>query len=197
MPPRVGIEGADAHEAMHARLGLQPAIGVVALDLSVADLMPASSPRGLFEIFDLEALALGPARIHAQQHRGPVLAFGAAGAGMDFEIGVVVGFAREQRFQLLAAPTSFFSALSASRPRRQPPRRSRLRRVRSCRSASSTSRSSLAEAVERPSSEVRSASASGPSAASFQKIGIFGEGVQFGETRRGSIQSKMPPQQPD
>ena len=37
---------------------------------------------------------------------GPVLAFGAAGAGMDFEIAVIgVGFARQQRFQL--APRHF------------------------------------------------------------------------------------------
>ena len=67
----------------------------------VADLMPASSPCGLFEILDLVAVLLGPARVHAQQHAGPVLALGAAGAGMDFEIAVVgVGLAREQRFEL-------------------------------------------------------------------------------------------------
>ena len=63
--------------------------------------MPASSPCGLFEILDLVAVLLGPARVHAQQHVGPVLALGAAGAGMDFEIGVdCVGLARQQRFQL-------------------------------------------------------------------------------------------------
>ena len=65
--------------------------------------MPASSPCGLFQIFDLEAVLLGPARVHAQQHRGPVLALGAAGAGMDFEIGVeAVGLAGQQRFELAA-----------------------------------------------------------------------------------------------
>ena len=65
--------------------------------------MPASSPWRLFEIFDLEAVLLGPARIHAQQHRGPVLALGAAGAGMHFEIGIeAVGLARQQRFELAA-----------------------------------------------------------------------------------------------
>ena len=67
----------------------------------VADLMPASSPVGLFDPFDLVAVLLGPARIHAQQHVGPVLALGAAGAGMDFEIAVVgIGLARQQRLEL-------------------------------------------------------------------------------------------------
>ena len=63
--------------------------------------MPAPSPSGLLQKLHLVAVLLGPARVHAQQHAGPVLAFGAAGAGMDFEIGVVgVGFARQQRFEL-------------------------------------------------------------------------------------------------
>ncbi len=57
----------------------------------------------LFQIFDLEAVLLGPARIHAQQHLGPVLALGAAGAGVHLEIGIeAVGLARQQRFQLAA-----------------------------------------------------------------------------------------------
>src|SRR5712692_2733548 len=54
----------------------------------VADLMPASSPA-VSEIVDLVAVLLGPARVHAQQHVRPVLALGAAGAGMDLEIAVV------------------------------------------------------------------------------------------------------------
>ena len=63
--------------------------------------MPAPSPCGLLEQLDLVAVLLGPARVHAQQHAGPVLAFGAAGAGMDFEIGVVgVGLAGQQRLEL-------------------------------------------------------------------------------------------------
>ena len=65
--------------------------------------MPASSPWVSSMIVDLVAVLLGPARVHAQQHRRPVLAFGAAGAGMDFEIGiVVVGLARQQRLELAA-----------------------------------------------------------------------------------------------
>ncbi len=45
-----------------------------------------------------------PARIHAQQDAGPVVGLGAAGAGIDFHIGVVaVGFARQQGFEFGAA----------------------------------------------------------------------------------------------
>jgi hypothetical protein len=48
-------------------------------------------------------MALAPAAIHAQEHLGPVLAFGAAGAGIDFDIGVIgVGLAREERSYLVA-----------------------------------------------------------------------------------------------
>ena len=69
---------------------------------SVADLMPAALAFAFLDQLQLVAVPLGPARVHAKQHLGPVLAFGAAGAGMDFEIGVVaVGLARQHRFQPL------------------------------------------------------------------------------------------------
>ncbi len=51
-----------------------------------------------------EALLLGPAQVHAQQHLGPVLAFGAARAGMHGDDGVErVGLAVEHgaRFEVL------------------------------------------------------------------------------------------------
>ncbi len=58
---------------------------------------------GLFEIFDLEAVFFGPARVHAQQHLRPVLAFGAARAGMDGDdgaLGVVRSGEQHLRFDL-------------------------------------------------------------------------------------------------
>ena len=86
---------------MHAGLGLQPAIGIVAGDLDGGGLDAGLFTLLLLEVLDLEAVLLRPARVHAQQHLRPVLALGAAGAGMDFEIGIeLVGLAREQRFQL-------------------------------------------------------------------------------------------------
>ena len=57
-------------------------------------------------------LPLRPARIHALEHLRPVLALGAAGAGIDLDIGVVgVGLAGEQSGHLVA--------LGAIRQRRQ------------------------------------------------------------------------------
>ena len=103
VPPRVGIERRDAHQAVHAGLGLEPAIGVAALDLDGRRLDPGFFAGGLFEELDLVAVLLGPARVHAQQDVGPVLALGAAGAGMDLEIAVVgIGLARQQRLHLAA-----------------------------------------------------------------------------------------------
>ena len=57
----------------------------------------------LFDDLDVETAPLGPAHIHAQQHARPVAALCAAGAGMDFDIGVVaVRLARQQRLELAA-----------------------------------------------------------------------------------------------
>src|SRR3546814_5786518 len=54
----------------------------------------------LFLEFDLVGMGFRPANIHSQQHRGLVLAFGAAGAGMHLEEGIVgIGLARQQAFQ--------------------------------------------------------------------------------------------------
>ena len=103
MPARVGIVRRYPHQPVHAALGLQPAIGVVARNLDGGGLDAGLFALRLFEIFDLEAMFFGPARVHAEQHLGPVLAFGSAGAGVDLEIGIeAVGFARQQRFQLAA-----------------------------------------------------------------------------------------------
>ena len=101
VPARIGIERRDPHQPVHAALGLQPAIGVVAADLDGRGFDAGFFALGFLEILDLEAVLLGPARVHAQQHLGPVLAFGAARAGMDLEIGIeAVGLAGQQRLEL-------------------------------------------------------------------------------------------------
>src|ERR1700739_3372874 len=101
MAPRIGIERRDAHEAMNARLRLQPAIGIMAGYLDGRGFDTGLFALRLLEILDLEAVLFGPARVHAKQHFSPVLALGAAGAGMHFEIGIeLVGLAREKRLQL-------------------------------------------------------------------------------------------------
>jgi hypothetical protein len=97
------IERRYPHQPVHARFGFQPAIGVVAADLDGGGLDAGLFALRLLQILDLEATLLGPARIHAQEHRGPVLALGSPGAGVNLEIGIeAVGFARQQGFELTA-----------------------------------------------------------------------------------------------
>ncbi len=103
MPARIGIERRDSHQPVHARFGFQPAIGVVTADLDGGGLDAGLFTLRLFQILDLEAVLLGPAGVHAQQHRGPVLALGTAGTGMNLEVGIeAVGLAPQQRFQFAA-----------------------------------------------------------------------------------------------
>ena len=83
---------------------------------SVADLMPACSPSLSSSNCDLVAVLLGPAHVHAQQHLGPVLRLGAAGAGIDLDVAVVgVGLARQQAFDL--APLGFVGQRAQRRHR--------------------------------------------------------------------------------
>ena len=83
MPPRRLIERRDAHEPMHAGFGQQHPVGVVADD-GERRALDAGFVAGLdVDDFALEAAALRPSQVHAQEHLGPVLRLGAAGAGMD------------------------------------------------------------------------------------------------------------------
>ena len=88
MPAIARIERRLAHQPVHAGLGAQPAEGVVTLhpDRRALDARDLAG-RHLDELA-LEAAPLGPAQIHAQQHLGPVLRLGAAGARLDIEEGV-------------------------------------------------------------------------------------------------------------
>ena len=86
---------------MHARLGLGPAVGVVALHQDGGGLDAGLFPGALLDQLDLELPALGPARVHAEQHAGPVLGLRAARARMDLDVGVVgVGLAGQERLHL-------------------------------------------------------------------------------------------------
>ena len=90
MPALGLIEGRDAHQAMHADLAGQQAIGVFSIDAEGRRLDAGFFARLIFVHRRLEALALGPSKIHAHQHLGPVLRLGAARAGMDGHDGVTV-----------------------------------------------------------------------------------------------------------
>ncbi len=101
MPPLGLVEGRDADEAMHTDLARQHAVGVGSVHRKGGGL-DACLFGGLVVVeFRLESLALGPAQVHAHEHLGPVLRFGAAGAGMDGDDGVArVVLAGEQRLGL-------------------------------------------------------------------------------------------------
>ncbi len=87
---------------MDTRFRLEPAIGVRPRNLVRGRPDARLVARRLRLKLDLVALPLGPAHIHPRQHRGPVAAFGAAGARVDLEERVVaVGLAVEQRLKLL------------------------------------------------------------------------------------------------
>ena len=83
------VIGRDAHQTVNAALGLEPAVGIVATDLVDRRFDARFFARAHGLQFDLVALLLGPAHIHARQDRSPVTAFGAACARVDLEEGVV------------------------------------------------------------------------------------------------------------
>ena len=79
LAPVAGVERRLANQPMHAALGLEIAVGKVALDLHRGAL-----DAGLFtgrHVDDRGAVLapLRPARVHAQQHLGPVLTLGPTG----------------------------------------------------------------------------------------------------------------------
>lgn len=84
-----GVERTLAHQAVHADLGAQPAEGVLALDVHGGALDAGDLALGQLDDSGVEAVLVGPAQVHAQQHVGPVLGLGAAGAGLDVQVGVV------------------------------------------------------------------------------------------------------------
>ena len=81
------IEGGLAHQAVHAGLGAQPAVCVVAVDAHGRALDARLLARRALHQLGIEAAPLGPAQVHSKQHLGPVLRLGAAGAGLDVEEG--------------------------------------------------------------------------------------------------------------
>ena len=66
VPARIGIERGNAHQPVHARLGFQPAMRVVALDDDRRRLDAGLIPIRLLNQLDVELSPLGPAHVHAQ-----------------------------------------------------------------------------------------------------------------------------------
>ena len=84
------VERRDADEPVDAGLGRHQAVGVVAGDGDRGALDAGLVARLVVDDLALEAAALGPAQVHAQQHLRPVLRLGAAGARVDGDDGVLL-----------------------------------------------------------------------------------------------------------
>ena len=87
LPLAFGVEGADPHEAMNARLALEISVGHRA-----ADGDRGAVDAGLLVVLAVEQLGvvvvvLRPGQIHAEEHFGPIVGVGAAVAGVDRQQG--------------------------------------------------------------------------------------------------------------
>ena len=89
MPAITRIEGRLAHQPVHAGLGAQPAVGVIAGHADRHALDAGHFAVALVDDLGLDAVAIGPFQVHAQQHRRPVLGFGPARARLNVEKGAV------------------------------------------------------------------------------------------------------------
>ena len=86
---------------MHAGLGAQPAVGVVAVHANRRALDTGDFAIALLDDLGAEAACIGPAQVHAQQHLRPVLRLGTARASLDVEKGAArVHLAREHAHEL-------------------------------------------------------------------------------------------------
>ena len=100
----VAVVGRDAHQPVHAGLGLQPAVGVLAGDLQRGGLEARLLACARLHHGHLVAALLAPADVHAGEHLRPILALRAAGTGVHLEIAVVaVGLTGQQGEHLAAA----------------------------------------------------------------------------------------------
>ena len=130
MAPRRLVERRNTHEPVHAGLGRHQAERVVA-GQQERDALEAGFVAGLVvDDLALEAATLGPLQIHPQEHLGPVLRLGAAGAGMNRHDGVgAIVFAAEHllrlgRLDLLLQLVEAAFEIGGRRPRPRWPTRS-------------------------------------------------------------------------
>ena len=101
VPAMSRVERRLADQPVHAGFGAQPAVRVLALHVDRRALDAGDVAGRVLEHVDGEAAPLAPAQVHAQQHLGPVLRLGAAGAGLNVEERVVrVHLAREHAAEL-------------------------------------------------------------------------------------------------
>ena len=93
----LGVVRADPDEPVDAALGPQPAVGAAAVDGDRRALEAGLLALGLVDDLGPEAVPLGPAEVHPQEHLGPVGRLRAARSGADREDRVpLVVLAREE-----------------------------------------------------------------------------------------------------
>jgi hypothetical protein len=98
------VEGADAHEAMHAVLAFEQAICPGAGDADRRGLDARLIADRLLEKLHRHAVFLGPEQVHAQEHLRPVLGISATRTGVDAdERHVVRVWVVEEQIDLAAA----------------------------------------------------------------------------------------------
>ena len=83
MAPGGLIERRNAHEPMNAGFGRQQSVRVLPGDGEGDALQPGLVARLVVDDLALEPAALHPSQIHAQEHLGPILRFGTAGARVN------------------------------------------------------------------------------------------------------------------
>ena len=104
------IERRDAHKAVHAGFSRKQSVGVFSDELDRCGLDARFFAGSFVEDGGVDSFAFRPSQIHAQEHGGPVLGFGAPGAGLDGHDGVeVIGFAGEKRSGLELADIALCS----------------------------------------------------------------------------------------
>ena len=151
------VERRQAHQPVDALLGLDDAVRVVALERERGRLDARLLARRRLDQLGLVAAVLGPAQVHAQQHLGPVLGVGAAGAGRDLhERGAAVVLAGEERGLLERVDLA----------------RGRAGRSRRARSPSRSSSAASSTIVGRSSSSADRRSNSSSSRASFARSAL-------------------------
>ena len=86
----IGVKRRHAHQAVHAILALEQAVGVGALHHHGSALHAGFVTILVIQHFHRHAVCLCPLVVHTVQHFCPVLCLGAAGTGMEGEDGVAV-----------------------------------------------------------------------------------------------------------
>ena len=108
LPLAVGVEGTDAHQAVHAGFALQVAVGHRTAKGQGRALNAGDDVVLAVENLHLVAALLGPVDVHAQQHFGPIVGVGAAVAGINGKDGPLgVEGAVEQPLELQFAEELF------------------------------------------------------------------------------------------